>query len=390
MAAGVAIPGFGSDGSIMPATATVPVVLADGFIFTMNGTGYRLLKYLGGGTYGKVWAAQIPTGEVRTIKFIQCTEPEDFEAAKNEALVGTLVHRQQPSVCSAVYGVGTITERVGTPEAINYFVLVGDRYSETVADYLERELPRRGPQLIIDVLYGLYRTWRSVNSHGTRFNHGDSKLDNYMIFSTHIRMIDMGFGHFEAPGLNIVASTRYNSNNNDVPRDLLHNLFDIYLYYPEYLDERLKYLAYINLVTLPKGPGGEWKWADTYDYLNNPANHDQIEFTTRELISYLVEKTSTASASAASPKTPSYNGEVNSHSSNIAAAAAESDTEAVRALLAKMPPPVPEELRKARDRARAHPASMASYVEKYLGMPKGGRRRRTKRKTRRSKTRSRK
>jgi len=356
----IPIRGFNPDASVAAVehrTESKPGALVGGLVLRVAGEDYHLLKFLGGGTYGKVWAAlHRLTGTVRTVKFIKYDDPDPTDElrrlnnAKKEAIIGAILNVTNPTVCSPVYGVGLL--EVGAPPS-KFFVLCGDRYSETIDDYLDRELGKLGSparkQLITDVLYGLYRTLKSVNIPGRlHFNHGDPKLDNYMISEGRIRMIDMGFAHLEEPGINInlMANRDYNENNNDTMRDLLQNLLELSIYRAADIPAELKSIADTIISQARLIPDPIPLWYKTYDYVDEPTNKAMIEYAVDAIIDFLKRNTSTAltaAAAGASPMTPYYPDESNSHSNitgmaaTASAAAEEDDTRAVGKILAGMP-----------------------------------------------------
>ena len=351
------IPGFNADGSVGPVAMRYveesAKFLPESLILTIAGEDYYILKLLGGGSYGKVWAAlQRSTGEIRTIKIIKYNTDSELNNAKSEAVIGALVHNKTPRACSPVYGVGTFTTGSNATKGSSYFALCGDRYSETLDDYVHRQLGLRGPpgspprkQFITDILYGLYRTLRSLNTT-SRFNHGDPKLDNYMIFRGVIRIIDMGFGHFEESGINVLAMGQYNSNNNDTMRDLLQNLLDLYIYTNADVPDALKsiaatIIAQINTIPDPDPTAPISLWHKTYDYVNDPTNKAMIEGAVHHIVLFLKSNTTTAltaagagaAAGGASPMTPLYADGANSHPEL-------EDMRAVAETLAPFSPPI--------------------------------------------------
>jgi serine/threonine protein kinase len=355
------IRGFNPDSSVADITYQtasgigVPPDLVGGFVLRIAGEDYHLLKFLGGGTFGKVWAAlHRLSNTVRTVKFIKYDNPDPavesrrLRNAQKEAFIGAILNTKNPTVCSPVYGVGQL--QIGVPPS-KYFVLCGDRYSETIDDYLDRELGKLGAparkQLITDVLYGLYRTLKTINIPGRfHFNHGDPKLDNYMISEGSIRMIDMGFAHLEDPGINInlMANREYNENNNDTMRDLLQNLLELTIYRAPDIPVRLKSIAdtILGLASSLPDPAIPL-WHKTYDFVDDINNRAIIVAAADAIIDFLKSNTSTALAAGVSPMTPYYPDESNSHSNipgmaaTASAAAEEDDTRAVIKILAGMP-----------------------------------------------------
>jgi lantibiotic modifying enzyme len=133
-----------------------------------------------------------------------------------------------------------------------------------------------------NALKALYTMLSSIRKPTTiLFNHGDPKFDNYMINGDSLRMIDLGFAHYEDnEGRNITASVEFNGNNNDIPRDLVHNLMYIYLVYgPETLHPDLRGIARdveIQLDAMPAAQKTAQKQWDVYEYLNTLANNSDI------------------------------------------------------------------------------------------------------------------
>ena len=371
---GLIIPGMGPDGSIGPATGDTS---ASNVVITVNGKRYHLLKYLGGGTYGKVWAVLDESdGTIKTLKFIKYDQPgkpayekEQYEKAKKEVILQQLVHTTNLAVCSPVYGVGNLTvapvaatETAPTFDGGKYIIFCADRYTKTLEVYLYDEYDNIGDnlpakqQLVTDVLYGLYRTLKSVNIPGrVRFNHGDPNFNNYMIFDGVIRMIDVAFGHYESDGLNIIGEPSYNSNNNDLMRDLLHNVLYIYIYESINLIKELNYIAScVMRIVNAKFPDPDPVPADgltyearlfykVFEYLNLPGSHEIIEGALDRIIPILTTMTSTARVSSSSPVAPKF-ATSNANASELARLAAarsapleENHTLAVAKVFAALP-----------------------------------------------------
>jgi hypothetical protein len=316
----IPIPGFGADGSIAPASIEAPAgdPFAANAVIVVNGKRYHLLKYLGGGTYGKVWAVYDEAdGITKTLKFIKYDdssdpeyEQEKYEKTKKEVVVQQLVHNTNAAVCSPVYGIGhlIIPPNVATAGG-KYIIICADRYTKTLDAYLNEELDRLGDgnplrqQLVIDILFGLYITLKSVNIPGrVQFNHGDPKLDNYMLYDGIIRMIDLAFGHYQrSDGVDVIAESDYNSHNNDVMRDVLQNLLYFHLFYKNDLIPELSAIASdIMKDVLAKYPRDKrYDFHKVYDYLDRLDSHAIIAGALDRIIGILTVRTSTASIGSA-------------------------------------------------------------------------------------------
>jgi len=240
-----------------------------GMFFTVNGKTYNLIKYLGGGSFGRVWSAKVGSDK-RMVKFIKITrDARAREKALKEAEVGLLLHEEHPDICPAVYDICQ-TKMDGD----EYIVICGQKYTLTLERYMNEvghlldagRAKARG----CDILKAFLASWKDINGLG-HCNHGDAKPDNFMFLKGKIKWIDLGFVHYQKRGKNIICSST-NTENNHINRDLVQFAVFMYFFKGEFLPDDIYEDEGEGI--LPEMEEESWKGC--YGYLNNPANRRLI------------------------------------------------------------------------------------------------------------------
>ena len=237
--------------------------------FTVNGTTYNLIKYLGGGSFGRVWSAKVGSDK-RMVKFIKITrDARAREKALKEVEVGLLLHEDNPDICPAVYDVCQ-TKMDGD----EYIMICGQKYTLTLERYMNEVGhlldPARAKERGCDILQAFLESWKEINGLG-HCNHGDAKPDNFMFLKGKIKWIDLGFVHYQKRGKNIICSSS-NSENNHINRDLVQFAVFMYFFKREFLPDDIH--EYVEEGILPEMEEKSWKGC--YAYLNNPTNRRLI------------------------------------------------------------------------------------------------------------------
>ena len=253
---------------------------AAGMFFTVNGKTYNLIKYLGGGSFGRVWSAKVGSDK-RMVKFIKITgDPRAREKALKEVEVGRLLHEDEPKICPAVYDVCQTTM-----DGDEYIMICGQKYTLTLERYMnevERILdPERAKERGCDILKAFLASWKDINGLG-HCNHGDAKPDNFMFLKGKIKWIDLGFVHYQKRGKNIICSSS-NAENNQVNRDLVQFAIFMYFFKRAFLPDRI--YDYVRDGILPQMDDESWKGG--YAYLNSPRNRYYIAAHAKALEDYL-------------------------------------------------------------------------------------------------------
>ena len=251
-----------------------------GMFFTVNGTTYNLIKYLGGGSFGRVWSAKVGSDK-RMVKFIKITgDPRAREKALKEVEVGRLLHEDEPDICPAIYNVCQTTM-----DGDEYIMICGQKYTLTLERYMtevERILdPERAKERGCDILKAFLASWKDINGLG-HCNHGDAKPDNFMFLKGKIKWIDLGFVHYQKRGKNIICSSS-NAENNQVNRDLVQFAIFMYFFKRAFLPDRI--YDYVRDGILPQMDDESWKGG--YAYLNSPRNRHYIAAHAKTLEDFL-------------------------------------------------------------------------------------------------------
>ena len=260
-----------ADGAYEIGAAAIPATaeLTAGQTVTVNGVVYTLVKYLGGGTYGKVWA----TNDNKSLKFIKVSLPdaedEEVGASSNaarkqailEAKVSKILHTKTISdpICSDIYGIGELT--IG---ADIFIVIVMDKFDQTVDTYLETG----GSGKADEILCAFYRASQRVNlGRGFITVHGDPKGDNFMFKDGKIKWIDVGFLHLKDGGRIYTLNSHYNSHNFTWYRDLVQFLIYFALFYPLKISSSVFSIILPTIIELRARGGITWHKA--YEYVND-------------------------------------------------------------------------------------------------------------------------
>jgi serine/threonine protein kinase len=290
------IPGLtlNSDGAYTVGAATIPATdeLTAGQLITVNSKIYTLVKYLGGGTYGKVWSATGPDGLKYSIKFIYVDygvdTPENIQYTKdatlaviNEArITKKLYETTQPHpICSDIHGIGSTA---------GYMIVVMDIFEITLDWYLEHGGSAEADELVRK----LYNMLKRVNNGGMKTSHGDVKGDNFMINSDGtLRAVDFGFGHIQEEGLDIQCNN-LNSNNIGMERDIVQFVIYLTLFYRSRVSKPVaNAVANIigTLVSMKKKDEFKEKslWSIAYRYLNQAPHGSYINIVASNIIARL-------------------------------------------------------------------------------------------------------
>ena len=242
---------------------------AAGMSFIVNGKTYNLIKYLGGGSFGRVWSAKVGTDK-RMVKFIKITrDARAREKALKEVEVGLLLHEDNPDICPAIYDVCQ-----AKMDGDEYIMICGQKYTLTLERYMN-EVGHlldagRAKERGCDILKAFLESWKEINGLG-HCNHGDAKPDNFMFLKGKIKWIDLGFVHYQKRGKNIICSST-NTENNHINRDLVQFAVFMYFFKREFLPDDI--YEYVKEGILPEMEEESWKGC--YGYLNNPANRRLI------------------------------------------------------------------------------------------------------------------
>lgn len=150
--------------------ATIPATdeLTAGQPVSVNSKTYTLVKYLGGGTYGKVWSATGPSSAECSIKFVYVDygddTPENIQYTKdatlaviNEArITKKLYEATKPHpICSDIHGIGSTT---------GYMIVVMDIFEITLDWYLEHGGSAKADELVWKLHKMLERVIRKKTS----------------------------------------------------------------------------------------------------------------------------------------------------------------------------------------------------------------------------------
>jgi serine/threonine protein kinase len=280
-----------SDGTYAIAAATIPATeLTAGQTVSVNGVVYTLVKYLGGGTYGKVWSATDPFGAERSIKFVYVDygvdtpdniryTKEATEAVINEARITKKLYDKTSShpICSNIHGLG---------RAAGYIIIVMDIFEITLDWYLEHGGSAKEDELV----WKLHEMLKRVNEYGMLTSHGDVKGDNFMIDGYGaLRAVDFGFGHIKEGGLDIHCND-LNVNNIGINRDIVQFVIYLTLFYKSRISKRVANAVapIIGKLATLKGTEEEFKgkslWSIAYRYLNQTIYERDINAVARRII----------------------------------------------------------------------------------------------------------
>lgn len=271
------IPGLNSDGTMVAAAIHVVAgagagvepeadkgYLLRGQTVTVNGVVYTLDKYLGGGTYGKVWSAN----GGYSIKFInvQYDSPDDTETAKkdviNEARLTKKLHDETSArpICSNIHGIGI------TPD--DFVIIVMDKFSATLDKYLDNTpFPKRKDELVVL----LYRLLLKVNQGDMKTSHGDVKGDNFMLDEYgELKAVDLGFGHIKEGDFEIICNSFFNSQNIGINRDIVQFVVYLRLFYKNHLSDAVSKIItpiIVHISYIKEKQKKKSVWSATYYFL---------------------------------------------------------------------------------------------------------------------------
>ena len=275
--------------AIAAATISTTYELTTGQTVSVNGVVYTLIKYLGGGTYGKVWSATDPFGAERSIKFVYVNygvdtpdniryTKEATEAVINEARITKKLYDKTSShpICSNIHGLG---------RAAGYIIIVMDIFEITLDWYLEHGGSAKEDELV----WKLHEMLKRVNEDGMLTSHGDVKGDNFMIDEYGaLRAVDFGFGHIKEGELDIHCN-ELNVNNIGINRDIVQFVIYLTLFYKSRISKRVANAVapIIGKLATLKGTEefkGKSLWSIAYRYLNQTIYERDINAVARRII----------------------------------------------------------------------------------------------------------